>query len=91
MQIVKQIEELNNGEFPCDIILNFSEKCPGSSRPEEILCDTIKDALHAVFELIGAEFPTCLESFECIPDFFADICPEHIECHEGEEPNRFVV
>ena len=90
MEIVRKLEELNDGTFPCDIILSFSEKCPGSSAQEQKLCDMIKDAVNLVFEFLNYEFPTCLESFECIPDFFADICPEHIECSENEIPNRLI-
>ncbi|CBY33435.1 unnamed protein product [Oikopleura dioica] len=88
MEIVRKLEELNDGTFPCDIILSFSEKCPGSSPQEQKVCDMIKDAVNLVFEFLNYEFPTCLESFECIPDFFADICPDHIECSENELPNR---
>jgi hypothetical protein len=90
MEIIREIEALNNGTFPCDIVLNFADKCPGSTRPEEILCDSIKEAARALFELLPSkDFPTCMESFECFPDFFADICPQHIDCPEDVEPERF--
>ncbi|CAG5110268.1 Oidioi.mRNA.OKI2018_I69.chr2.g4683.t1.cds [Oikopleura dioica] len=85
MNLMMGIEDANNGIFPCDIILNFAEKCPADKPTNQALCDRIKDVIREVFDTLEKEFPTCLESFECLPDFFADICPEHIEC-EGDMP-----
>ena len=46
----------------------------------------LKETIHKVFDFLPTkDFPTCLESFECVPDFFADICPSHIDCEDGME------